>query len=634
MFAPPNSKIQPLLKKALELHGSNNIEDAKKIYKEILAINPDQFDSSYLMSVIAISESNYEDAKNFLSKAVSIIPSHAEAHFNLGVVLEKLADTSSALIHYGAAIKIKPEFIEALYNRAGLLASLGLWSESLSDLNLLLDLNPTMQAAQDSKKSILDKLTQTSNTLRIEPPQVNEETKLFISLHEGGLQLLNDGKFQLALEAFDQALFILPQSPEALHNKGMVLERLGRLKEALEYYENALGGAPQSTPSLNNMGNVLRELGHYERSVSCFERAILINPSYSVAYSNLGWTLYTMRQFQGAMDAYRKALSLNPNLSEALFNMSLCHLMLGDFKNGWLNYEYRKLQPFYAPRKFKKPSWTGSEFLFDKSILIYAEQGLGDTIQFCRYIELLAERGAKVFFETQPPLINLLANLTGVSKIVSQSIGEDNYDYQCSLMSLPLAFESSSISVPNKMPYIRPEANKVDFWAKKLSSIKGPKVGLVWSGGFRPNQPELWAVNERRNISFSKISQLNIENIQFFSLQKGEKAELDLKTSKDHFWKSANFWDFTAELKDFSDTAALIECLDLVISVDTSTAHLAAAIGKPTWILNRFDNCWRWLAEGKNSAWYPTVQLYRQKIIGDWDEVISQVKSDLIKHFA
>lgn len=628
------TEIKLLINKALELHGSNNIDGAKKIYKEILASYPTQFDSAYLMGVIAIGESDFTSAKNFLVQALEIMPHHAEAHFNLGLVFEKLADTTGALNHYSAAIKIRTDFIEAIYNRAALRGSLSLWSEALEDLDYLLELKPDMATAQESKNSILNRAGLNSSNFKTAKSELlGEESKLFIGLHEAGLQFFKAGKHQLALDSFDKALSIYPKRPEALHNKGMVLERLGKLNEALENYKNAIIGAPESAPTLNNMGNVFRELGQYEQSINCFEKAVEINPKYAEAFSNLGWTFYTIRQFDDAVNAYKKALSFNPNLTEALFNLSLSNLMLGDFENGWLNYEYRKLQPFYSARKFSKPSWTGTESLANKSIYVYAEQGLGDTIQFCRYIKLLSNQGAKVLFEPQPALKNLLGNLDGVHQIVTPSINESDYDYQCSLMSLPLAFKTSISTIPNRTPYIKPEITKVSSWARKLDAIKGPKVGVVWSGGFRPNQPELWAVNERRNISFPKISNINLEGIQFFSLQKGEKAELELKETKDNFWNTPNFWDFTKELNDFSDTAALIECLDLVISVDTSTAHLAATLGKPTWILNRFDNCWRWLADGKNSSWYPTVQLYRQKTIGNWDDVLFEVKNDLSNYF-
>ena len=200
-------------------------------------------------------------------------------------------------------------------------------------------------------------------------------------------------------------------------------------------------------------------------------------------------------------------------------------------------------------------------------------------------------------------------------------------------MSLPLAFNTDSTSIPSNIPYLTANNSKKEYWQDRLSNIAGPKVGLIWSGGYRSKQPELWSVNNRRNISFDQIARLNSAGINYFSLQKGEKAENEIENLQSHIWPSNNFYNYSKELKDFSDTAALISCLDLIISVDTSTAHLAGAMGKPVWILNRYDNCWRWLEDGDRSLWYPTARLYRQKISGEWNTVLEDVKDDLITFF-
>jgi hypothetical protein len=196
-------------------------------------------------------------------------------------------------------------------------------------------------------------------------------------------------------------------------------------------------------------------------------------------------------------------------------------------------------------------------------------------------------------------------------------------------MSLPLAFKTNKNSIPNTTPYLKPQKAKDEYWKSKLSAIKRPKVGLVWSGGFRPNNPELWGVNQRRNIPFELMSKLNQEGIEFFSLQKGEGVESELKAHKERFWDTGNFHDYTELLINFSDTAALIYQLDLVISVDTSTAHLAGALGKPVWILNRYDNCWRWLSEVETSDWYPSARLFRQKVAGEWGDLIHAARDQL-----
>jgi hypothetical protein len=196
-------------------------------------------------------------------------------------------------------------------------------------------------------------------------------------------------------------------------------------------------------------------------------------------------------------------------------------------------------------------------------------------------------------------------------------------------MSLPMAFKTNKNSIPNYIPYLKPQTDKNEYWKRKLSLFKRPKVGVVWNGGFRPNNPELWGVNQRRNIPFELMSHINTDGIEFFSLQKGKEAEDELKNLKELFWKGDNFHNFSEELKDFSDTAALINQLDLVISVDTSTAHLAGALGKPVWILNRYDTCWRWMSKVETSAWYPTAKLFRQKTHGEWRDVIHEAKEQL-----
>jgi hypothetical protein len=250
-----------------------------------------------------------------------------------------------------------------------------------------------------------------------------------------------------------------------------------------------------------------------------------------------------------------------------------------------------------------------------------------------RYIKLLSDKGAKVFFRPQPELLPLLSNLEGVTELITTEKDISQFNFHCSLLSLPLAFKTDSTSIPSNIPYLTANDSKKEFWQKRLSTVTGPKVGLVWNGGFRSKQPELWSVNSRRNIPFDQIAKISVLGVNYISLQKGEKAEKEIENLQSDLWPSNNFYNYGKELKDFSDTAALISNLDLIISVDTSTAHLAAAMGKPVWILNRFDNCWRWLAEGDHTSWYPTARLYRQKINGDWDTVLDDVKKDLISFF-
>ncbi len=262
-----------------------------------------------------------------------------------------------------------------------------------------------------------------------------------------------------------------------------------------------------------------------------------------------------------------------------------------------------------------------------KTILLSEEQGLGDTIQFCRYAPLVAQRGARVILEVPPQLTRLAAGLAGVSQIVETGRPLPAFDLHCPLMSLPLAFKTELATIPAAIPYLKVDPDQSKAWQDRLGAKTKLRVGLVWSGGIRPNQPV--SVNQRRNIPLAKFAVLNNPDVAFYSLQKGQPGEAELAELKHNRWSGPDIVDLTGAIGDFSDTAAFIDNLDLVITVDTAAAHLAGALGKPVWILNRFDTDWRWLLERADSPWYPTARLFRQDNPGDWDGVIQRVKAGL-----
>ena len=265
---------------------------------------------------------------------------------------------------------------------------------------------------------------------------------------------------------------------------------------------------------------------------------------------------------------------------------------------------------------------------------MHSEQGLGDTIQFCRYAKLVKKLGARVVLEVPKPLLDLLNGLDGVDQLIESGKLLPAFDYHCPLMSLPLAFKTHLDSVPES-PRFKINQQKINFWKNKLGTEsnfnKKPRIGLVWNGGFRPNQPEVWGVNQRRNLPLDHLKILKNTGIEFISLQKGEPAESEFRCKISEGWDGPDIKDYAGELQDFSDTAALVLNLDLVITVDTSTAHLAASLGKPVWLLNRFDTCWRWLLDREDSPWYPSMKIYRQPSHGDWDSVMTKVRHDLIE---
>jgi hypothetical protein len=264
-----------------------------------------------------------------------------------------------------------------------------------------------------------------------------------------------------------------------------------------------------------------------------------------------------------------------------------------------------------------------------KTILLHSEQGLGDTIQFCRYANLVKAQGATVILQVEAPLVRLLSTLKGADLVVERGAALPDFDLHASLMSLPRAFRTSLQTVPAEVPYLSAEPDEIAAWARKLGPRTRPRVGLVWAGGFKQERPDLWSVYRRRDAPLRMLAPLARADVDFVSLQKGEPAESELADLDAAGWDGPAMLNPAADLHDFSDTAALIENLDLVIAVDTSTAHLAGALGKPVWILNRFDTCWRWMLERTDSPWYPTARLFRQKSFNDWEPVVRDVAEAL-----
>lgn len=433
-----------------------------------------------------------------------------------------------------------------------------------------------------------------------------------------------------ALELIDQVIALTPDNAIAHSNRGNILKELNRFEEALASLDRAITLDPAYVEAYSNQGNALQDLHRYDEALEWYDRAITLQPNYAEAYSNKGNALELLQRHREAMECFDAATAINPQYVDAYWHKALSQLSGGDYEMGWQNYEARwfkkdaiKLLYGGIPRLETLQNVAG------KKILIWAEQGLGDTIQFCRYIKPLVELGASVTFVVQKPLMHALDSLSAYCTLVDGINSEsENFSYQSPLLSLPLLFETRVDSIPVQIPYLTSDKDKRSLFASRLIQSKGLKVGVVWNGGFRVDHPELWAVNKRRNIELEQVAKLkDVPGVVFYSLQKGDPAESELMAKKEVLWPgivSCGQW-----LDDFSDTAALIENLDLVISVDTSTAHLAGALGKPVWILNRYDSCWRWLRGRSDSPWYPSATIYQQSEPGNWESVLKQLKLDL-----
>src|SRR5271165_2681329 len=394
-----------------------------------------------------------------------------------------------------------------------------------------------------------------------------------------GNALALQNRHAAAIPHYDEAIELKSDAAEMYFNRGNALYHTKRSEAAVASFDQALALNADFALAYSNRGLVLRELNQFEAALASYDKAIALKPDFAEAHSNRGLARQDLHQLDAALADFDRAIALNAEFAVAYFNRAMAALMVGDFARGWRDYEWRwkgDSGPIIKDgRHLDQPCWLGEESIAGKTILLHSEQGLGDTLQFCRYTKWVADLGAKVILEVQSPLCGLLGNLQGVAQVVTQGDPRPAFDCYSPLMSLPLAFKTTLATLPAPIPYIRSDARKALFWKDKLGAKTRFRVGLVWSGGFRAHQPELWAINDRRNVSLAKFASLKHPDIEFYSLQKGQPAEAELEHLASSNWDGPRLIDWTGLLGDFSDTAALLEQLDLLISVDTSTAHLA-----------------------------------------------------------
>ncbi|MFI3219494.1 MAG: tetratricopeptide repeat protein, partial [Methylococcales bacterium] len=435
------------------------------------------------------------------------------------------------------------------------------------------------------------------------------------------LQSLN--RFEDALKSYGRALAIRPEYAEAFYNRGNALQAIKDLSAAIASYEQALRIKPYFLQALVSLGNALHDTQRYTDALLSYDKALAIQPDYAEAFYNCGNVLHDLKRYEDAIESYNRALAIHPDYAGAHWNVSFCYLILGDFEAGWQNYEWRWQTDGFknAVRHFHKPQWFGESSLQGKTIFLYGEQGIGDILHFCRYVKLLADLGAKVILEAPKTLSRLLANLEGVDQLIVSGDTLPDFDFYSPLLSLPLAFKTRLDSIPANTPYLFSEPDKVKHWQAILGEKTMPRVGIVWSGN--PAQKS----DYRRSLSLRELLPLFAPPLhcQFISLQK-ELRDAD----KELLAQQPVLQQYGELINDFTDTAALCELMDVVISVCTSVAHLSGAMGKPTWILLSDNACWRWLLNREDSPWYPTARLFRQTQYGDWQSVIELVKHDLI----
>ncbi len=444
---------------------------------------------------------------------------------------------------------------------------------------------------------------------------------------ELGIALAECARPKPALFQFENALRIDPSRIDGWLHRGAALSDLGEFDEALASFERAIELAPESLAGHHYRAITLLRLGRYTEAHKVSVQLTSILPNDAHIANTHASILQWYGQTNEAAVEFDRALMLQPDLHEAMMNKAALSLLLGDLPLGFRCNEARwtHLEKLVSPHLLTAPLWLGESSLAGKTLLIYWEQGFGDTIQFCRYAALAKEEGARVIVDVQRPLASLMRTVPGVSQVVTDNEPLPAHDLRCPVMSLPLAFATTMATIPAKVPYLRADSTRSASWRERLASLRGRRIGLVWGTGSRIGLAHFVALEQRKSIPLMALEALTrVDGCSFVSIQIGPAA-----TQMASLPDGMILHDPTADLHDFADTAALMENLDLIISVCTSTAHLAGALGKPVWLLNRFDTDWRWFLDREDSPWYPTMRIFRQPTPGDWTSVIARVANEL-----
>ncbi len=576
--------------------------------------NPDNAGLLHNYANILLKMKRYEEAISCYEKALKNQPQSVVTRFNLAVALHQLNRLEDAKDQYIEILDLDPFHKEALYNLSSLCLNLAKYEDALNYLNRCLKIDP-----KDPKTLNLIALTfhKAGNyraaegcfrrAIQIKPGDY--------TFHFNFANLLsNQERIEEAIAEYQKTIQLNKDFLEGYIQLGNHLKKKKLYEEAIGVFNQAISINNNSAETYNNIGNIYKELGRYEEAIAFTKRAIEINPQQAGYYFNLGLSNKELFRYTEAIEAYTEAIKLRWDYPEAHWNLALLLLLKEDFKRGWSEYEWRKKLPLYAPyiRTFKEPQWEGEQDLKGKTILIYDEQGFGDAIQFIRYAKMLKDEGAKVVVECLSPLSRLFQYAMGVDQVITRGFPLPPFDFQCSMLSLPMYFKTDLSSIPAETPYIKLPQDIVAQWQERLLDFKDKfKIGISWAGINPPH----------KSCPINTLSPLfEITNLCIFNLQKGPAQEELNGLSKD-----INLIDFMNDSKDFADTAAIMKNLDLIITVDTSIAHLAGALGLPVWVMLHYDADWRWLLKRPDSPWYPTMRLFRQPEYGNWKALLQDM---------
>jgi tetratricopeptide (TPR) repeat protein len=558
--------------------------EAQLSCRQALAIDANYADALHLMGLISLKAHQLDHALEWFANAIRQAPK-VEYLTSLGTTLQQQRRFSEALSVFDKAVQLKPDDAELWRNIGDVLVQIERFDQAL------LSYQHVLKLAHDNQDA----------------------------LYKTGALLNQFGRHQEAIVLLDRSVQLVPGHAPTLRSRAQTLFNLKRFEESVADGEKACELAPDAD-ICNNIGAALRMLGRDAEALEWFDKALEIRPTSERALDNKVISLFHLHRFDELFALHEQIKSLGRDTTMTEWNAGLANLLVGNFEPGWRGHEARLKLPSSLYPNFRQPRWSGAEEIEGKTILVCADEGLGDTIHFVRYVPMLADRGARVVLAVQPPLEHLVSGLSGVSQSIPMSaIPSQSFDLHSPVSSLPLAFATRLDTIPSKVPYLPlPSPSRIRAWADRLPPRAGLRVGLVWSGS-PAHKNDL-----NRSIPLRILAPILDAGATFVSLQK------DPRPDDKALLEQSGIVDMTADLANFAETAALASCLDLIITVDTSVAHLAGALGLPTWILLPWTPDYRWLLERTDSPWYPTARLFRQTAARDYGSVIDTVRSTLL----
>ena len=610
---------QNKLEIAFDLHRLGRLGEAKRLYKEILETSPGHFDVLHLLGLATYQDGGLQEAEACFVQALEIKSDFWQIYVSYGRTLHDMGRLEEARVCYDEAIRLNPADAEAWCEQALVMKDLKRPAEALQSLQRAIDLLPTYAMAFNNRGAVLRDLDRLEEALASYDDAITRDGSYALAFSNRGVVLKDLGRLDDALASFDQSLRMTPLHADAHFNRGNTLKEMSRWAEALASYDEALLINPKHAEAFCNRGNTLHDLDRFDAAIASYDQAIAIHPAYAQAYSNRGEALKSLGRLEEATTNYDAAITLAPDDAEPLWNKGLVKLLQGDLKLGWELYEWRKrTKEAHGARSFPKPLWNGREGLAGKTILVHWEQGLGDTIQFSRYVTQFDQLGARVLFAPQKPLRALMKRLAGSPELVDADAPGFEFDYHVPLLSAPYAFGTDFSNIPCLHPYLSADANRIAFWGNKIGA-EGFRIGVCWQGS-------TGRIDKGRSFPIALLASLSkLPGVRLISLHRGD-GESQLRDLPAGMRVETLGRGYDAGPDAFMDAAAAISCCNLVISSDTAIAHLAGALGATTWVALKHLPDWRWLRDRDDCPWYPGLRLFRQPSPGDWTAVFHEME--------